>query len=462
MKQLAVLTTFALGSGFFWGCGSPETQPGSLTADSAWNGARAALGMKISALPAWETAQEKELSALLPQQRATRATPPPVGLIQVPAEYSRMDGVLVRIPVGASDDDLNQQQLAPFYSRMVKGFINSGVLPYVLVADAEEEQILVDEVLSPNGISSGDVQFLRAPNNSLWARDYGPWHVYVDGGRAIVDQRYYSSRTSDDRIPLVLGKAWAETVYSTALYTEGGNFMTDGLGTCWASQGVLRNNSLSRVKIEAIYRDYLGCAGIHFVPPLVGEGTTHIDMFSKILNQDTILVGYSSEALGATDREIESLERAAAFYGDTPKPGGGQWNILRIPMTFHSLTYDDGSEERVYNAHTNSLIVNDHVLVPTYARGTDSAALALYRKAMPGYTVVGVDSREIIPFGGSVHCATMQIPAHDQAACGDGVVSGSEECEPRYLEGQTCQTRGYASGTLRCQASCRFDTSSCR
>ncbi len=461
LRQFALLTVpLALGAWSLSGCESTEPRTGSRAMVGGSSGEPLPASLKKAMLPAWETREEQELSRLFPEQRVSRRTAPPAGELQVPPEFARMDGVLVRIPVGS--EELGHLELASFYAKMVKGFLAAGAWPIVLAADQGEEQTLLDDVFTPNGISAEDIAFVRATSNTLWARDYGPWHVYVDGARAIVDQRYYRNRAYDDRIPQVLGDAWEEPVYSTVLYTEGGNFMTDGLGTCFASQGVLRNNSLGKVKIEGIYRDYLGCKAVYFVPPLAGEGTTHVDMFSKILDQDTILVASSTAALGATGREIESLERAAAFYRITPKPDGGAWNIVRIPMTFHSLSYDDGTEERVFNAHTNSLIVNDHVLVPTYGRGTDAAALSVYRKAMPGYRVVGVDSRVIIPFGGSVHCSTMQIPARDQGACGDGLVSGSEECEPRNLLGQTCQTLGYRSGTLTCNDSCQLDTSRCK
>ncbi len=153
--------------------------------------------------------------------------------------------------------------------------------------------------------------------------------------------------------------------------------------------------------------------------------------------------------------EISALDNAASFYADTPKPGGGQWNIIRIPMTFHY-----SGNQRVYNAHTNSLIVNKHVIVPTYGRGTDASALQIYRGAMPGYTVVGVDARSIIPSGGSVHCTTMQVPTRTLASCGDGVIRGGEQCD-MTLGGVTCSDLGYKGGTLGCKTSCLFDTSLC-
>lgn len=46
------------------------------------------------------------------------------------------------------------------------------------------------------------------------------------------------------------------------------------------------------------------------------------------------------------------------------------------------------------------------------------------------------------------------------AVCGNNVLESGEECDEQQLAGQTCQTRGFAGGTLKC-TNCRFDTSAC-
>jgi hypothetical protein len=48
-----------------------------------------------------------------------------------------------------------------------------------------------------------------------------------------------------------------------------------------------------------------------------------------------------------------------------------------------------------------------------------------------------------------------------QSFCGDGVVSGAEQCDGTELGGATCQSEGLVSGTLACGADCQFDVSGC-
>ncbi len=45
--------------------------------------------------------------------------------------------------------------------------------------------------------------------------------------------------------------------------------------------------------------------------------------------------------------------------------------------------------------------------------------------------------------------------------CGNGVVDSGEDCDGTDLNGQTCVTRGFVSGTLACTSSCTFNTSGC-
>ena len=45
--------------------------------------------------------------------------------------------------------------------------------------------------------------------------------------------------------------------------------------------------------------------------------------------------------------------------------------------------------------------------------------------------------------------------------CGDGVIGAAEACEPADLNGETCESQGFATGTLGCAADCSFDTSGC-
>ena len=57
--------------------------------------------------------------------------------------------------------------------------------------------------------------------------------------------------------------------------------------------------------------------------------------------------------------------------------------------------------------------MNKTVIVPTYALQYDTTALRIYREALPGYNIVGIDCNAIIPSLGAVHCITKEIGVSD-------------------------------------------------
>jgi len=414
-------------------------------------------------LPAWKTKNYQR--NLMDYRFLPVLTPPPSGkTIYTPAEFAPVEGVLIQVPT-------DWLQVNTYYAEMIKAIIAADATPYI-IADStngfagNDITKITNNVLKPNGIDPNNVVFLDYDYDANWTRDFGPWDIYLDGQRAIVNNQYYDDRPKDNAINGKLATLWNEQMFSTGLHTEGGNFMTDGLGTCWASTGVIDENAgyygWKASDIDKVYTDYLNCSnGIYHPEPLPDEGTTHIDMFSKILDQNTIIVSYSTAALGASAAEISALDAAAEFYANTPKPDGGQWNIIRIPMTFGNYSAY-GDKWRVQYTHTNSTIVNDHVIIPVYGRGTDEEALKIYAELMPRHTLVGVDSNNMIIWGGSIHCTTMQLPVKTYSKCGNGVVDEDEECDTNFTNGIECKDlTGFNSGLLTCKNDCTFDTTLC-
>jgi hypothetical protein len=62
-------------------------------------------------------------------------------------------------------------------------------------------------------------------------------------------------------------------------------------------------------------------------------------------------------------------------------------------------------------AYTNSLILNNKILVPQYGIVQDAQALEVYHEAMPGYEVIGFDGTSSNPWYAedALHCRTMGV-----------------------------------------------------
>jgi agmatine/peptidylarginine deiminase/subtilisin-like proprotein convertase family protein len=412
-------------------------------------------------LPKYMTDKELQYDEQDMEVKAHYSTPP-AGEVYFPAEFSRTSGVIVNIY-----NYSNGGTMWDYFGSLSEAIVQAGARPWIIQPNQQRIDYSLTNVLNPRGITIDDIETFIVDSRleTYWARDYSPWFIYEDGERKVLNFEYYPTRPGANNVPLNIADILNEDVYSTGIRTEGGNFMTDGNGTCWMTTGIFnRNSGWSESQIAAIFYDYAGCDTVSFITPLYLEGSKHIDMFAKVLNQDTILVAYSTSSLGATQHEINSLDTAAAEFAATPKPDGGEWNIVRIPMAFDDWNSDDyywGLPGRMYFTHTNALIVNNTVIVPTYGKGTDSEALQIYGDAMPEFEVVGVNSINIIGFGGAVHCTTMQVPELIYSSCGDGVVQEYEECEKNYLKGKTCHDFGFAGGVLSCTDQCTFDVSGC-
>ncbi len=79
----------------------------------------------------------------------------------------------------------------------------------------------------------------------------------------------------------------------------------------------------------------------------------------------------------------------------------------------------------------------------------------------------GITCQSIGFSGGDIRCTaacTLDVSGcllNTSGKCGDGIIESGEQCDSDDLGGQTCESRGYAAGQLRCTSGCRFDESLC-
>jgi agmatine deiminase len=271
---------------------------------------------------------------------------------------------------------------------------------------------------------SGNVEFLQAPSNSVWIRDYGANPIYLNGvdSLALVDWIYNRPRPLDDVLPDAVGSYFGLPVYSTTvapydLAHPGGNNFSDGLGTNFSSKLVLLENGFSNQwgtsnhteeGVDSIMRRFYGIDRYVKFNPLPYDGIHHIDMHMKLLNETTLLVGEYPE--GVADRA--QIETNLQYLLDNfTTPFGTPYRVVRIPMPPKNGLYPSfGAPLRTY---VNSFIVNKTVLLPTYEEQYDTTALRIWHEAMPGYNIVGINCNGIIDAGGAIHCIVKEVGVQD-------------------------------------------------
>jgi agmatine deiminase len=279
---------------------------------------------------------------------------------------------------------------------------------YIVCADSEA----VKTYLTTRGTPLTNVKFLIQPFNSIWCRDFGPWAVYQNTADSLrlVDWIYNRPRPRDDTVSVGFAR-WMnlplyQTIGADALTNTGGNFMVDGLGTAFASTLIRDENpSLTEAQIDTLMKRYMGITRYIKMPILPYDQIHHIDMHLKLLDEETLLVGEYPTGISDGPQIEANLQYVLTnFRTAYNRP----FKVVRIPMPpdAQGRYPSNGGQYRTY---TNSLIINKTVIIPTYELRYDTTAFRIYRNAMPGYRIVGIDCNAIIPSLGTIHCITKEI-----------------------------------------------------
>ncbi len=286
--------------------------------------------------------------------------------------------------------------------------------------------------LTSKGVDfSSRVTFLIGNYDSVWIRDYGPNSVYLNDvdSLVIVDWQYNRpTRPADDASPATIAAHLGLPVFSTSeapadLVNTGGNFMSDGLGTAFASNLILQENDGSfgpsqtgvctpktEAEIDAIMADWMGLSRYVKMDELPYDGINHIDMHMKLLDEETLLI--SEYPTGVADGP--QIEANIQFVLQNFKTSfGTDFKIRRIlapPDAQGQFPHQPGGDYRTY---TNAVFVNKTVILPTYQQKYDTTALRIWREAMPGYRIFGIPCNDIITALGAIHCITKEVGASE-------------------------------------------------
>ncbi len=196
---------------------------------------------------------------------------------------------------------------------------------------------------------------------------------------------------------------------------------------------------------------------------ITDDGTGHIDMYLKVVDDTTVLLGeyaapydapgtptantvlscsnwsacpsgYSCQngkclGSGVQARNALRLDATAEFIANYTKPNGQSFSVPRLVMPGHRST-NSGSIPFTY---INSTFINGLNLWPAtqYSDWLSSRnqAQAKWEQVMPDYEHIWIDSTELSFWSGAIHCITRTIP---DLATGPWIADGS-------CSGETCQ-----------------------
>ena len=188
------------------------------------------------------------------------------------------------------------------------------------------------------------------------------------------------------------------------LYWTGGNFMTDGYGMGFSTKLMVNENNMDNNEFRNITQEYLDIDTYHIFENPNEESIQHIDCMAKLVNAETIIIKQVSES----SIEYDCIEDFAQSFYELNTFYDRPFKIHRI---FCPEINGGSWETNPVAAYTNSLILNNKVLVPQYGIPEDSEALDTYRMAMPGYDVMGFDDNFSNQWYSedALHCRTMGV-----------------------------------------------------
>lgn len=343
-------------------------------------------------------------------------TPPPYANIRTAAEWEEVQALVITWT--------NQ------FNSIQKQIVDAAQEECTVIIHCTDSNS-VKSYLNGQGVPDVNIDYIEAPYNSIWIRDYGANTCYANGVEDIflTDWIYNRPRPSDDAIPDAYGDYLGIDVYSTAanpnkIMSTGGNWMSDGDGIAFSSELILDENdgngdfnSLSypdhtEAELDQIFQNWMGIDEYIKMTELPYDEIHHIDMHMKLLDEETLLVGEYPQ--GESDGPQIEANIQYVLSNFTTK-FGTPFKLVRIPQP--SATSGNFPPNAYYRTYTNLTFVNNTILVPTYRQEYDTIAFRILEENLPGYTIAAIDidnsGQNLISNGGGIHCITHTVGVNE-------------------------------------------------
>lgn len=349
--------------------------------------------------PAVAAVAERPVATPAPQQPANAKLAEVKLEPRMPAEFEHQDALL-----------LGCNELVRYHPKTLMEIVMAvhGRIRLMGLISNQEERSAVEQLLAANGLPRDAIRLFELPVQGMWVRDYGPIFVtYPDGYCRILDTDYTQrSRPTDNDVPKVLAGMLGVPHVDVPLSMEGGNLLSNGEGLCLTSTAMMvwnEHRGYDLQKIGFLLGEHWGFKNWVYLVPLLGEPSSHIDMFCTFVAPDVAVIGQYDPNVDPINAKV--LDQGAEILASTVTSTGKPLRVYRIPMP--------SNKDGVWRTYTNVIFANGVLLVPNYPQtdpDLDSQALALYTSLLPEWKVVGIDATKLIPQRGALHCVSINAP----------------------------------------------------
>ncbi|MDE6479726.1 MAG: agmatine deiminase family protein [Muribaculaceae bacterium] len=331
-------------------------------------------------------------------------------------EWEPVEYVLLALPNKDTDWDYILPEATGQYQRLVKAITDEGIKVALLCHNVGEAMEIMQDS------DQEFISYIPMEYNDTWTRDYGLITVLRNDRLRALDFGFnaWGLKFAADKDNLVNLNLDKKGMLQPLTYRnerdfilEGGSVESDGNGTILTTSRCLqspnRNGGKTKSELNNELRERLGADHVLWLDygALEGDDTdSHIDTLARLAPDDTIVF---TGTKNFDDAQFEDLLAMRAQLTLFRTAEGNPYNLVELPLPDPVLD-TDGS--RLPATYANYLVANGVIFMPTYAQpDKDELAMRSIKIAYPTHKVVGVDCRTLLRQHGSLHCATMQIPA---------------------------------------------------
>lgn len=359
-----------------------------------------------------------------------RTDTPATAGYRMPAEWEPHEATWIAWPHNREDWPGKFPTIPWVYTEIVR--VLSQAEPVKILVRGKKMGRKAADRLDRAGVDLGQVSFVKAPNDRVWARDSGPTFVVNPSVEAeeqrvgLVDWRFngwakYGNHLRDDRLParmaMELGfPRWVPRFdregLSVRVVMEGGAIDVNGRGSlitteeCLLSDVQARNPGLSREGVERVFAENLGVRNVIWLGRgIAGDDTHgHVDDIARFVGPSRVIAVVEPDA---SDPNHEPLRENLRRLREARDQDGHLLEVVELPMP--AAVIFEG--QRLPASYANYYVANGLVIVPTFNDPNDRTALNTIAEVFPGRAIVGIHAIDLVLGLGTLHCLTQQQPS---------------------------------------------------